>query len=174
MLNKEAEKYVVLLLGVKDDPIPSLWHLHKEMFMASRAIPQINEFFDFAKHYTGPFSLQLDKIINEPLHYSDAYQTHQDLVSLTQSGKNTFQIIINEYKNKFSDLLQTLKLIREMYDKLEKDELLFLIYQTHPEYIKISDQSYLNKDKRIKLVNSLFSKGLITEERYTELKEIEQ
>lgn len=178
-MNEEAEKYIILLLGVKDNPIPSLWHLQKEMFMASRAIPKVNEFFDFEKHYNGPFSPKLQEITKEPLYYDEAYQIHPNLaVSLTQSGKTLFKKIINEYKNneKFSNLLKTLKLTREVYDKLGKEELLFLIYRTYPEYIEVSniyDRLVKNKEKRIRLANSLFSKGLITEERYDELKEIE-
>ena len=114
-MNEEAEKYIILLLGVNDKPISSLWHLQKEMFMVSRANPKVNEFFDFEKHYNGPFSQKLQELTIEPFYFDDAYrfQTKSGIV-LTEIGKKIFENIIQEYKNndKFSDLLKTLKMIR--------------------------------------------------------------
>lgn len=180
VLDEEAKKYIVLLLGIKDDPVPSLWHLQKEMFMVSKAVPKAGELFDFRRHYNGPFSQMLQEITNEPLYYDGAYMVHQNRsVSLTESGRDLFEKIIAEYRHnkKFSDLLKTIRLTREIYDKLGKDELLFLIYQTYPEYIDASniyDRLVANKERPIQLADSLSAKGLITDERREELKEIEQ
>lgn len=179
-MKREAENYIVLLLGVKDDPVPSLWHLQKEMFMISRAVPKVKDFFDFEKHYNGPYSATIQEIVQEPLYYDDAWEIrHRNSVRLTKSGKSLFKKIIATYQDnkKFSDLLKTIKLTREIYDKLTKDELLFLIYQTYPEYIggsNIYDELVLDEEKRIRLAGSLRTKGLITDKRYNELKGIEQ
>ena len=150
------------------------------MFMVSMANPKVGEFFDFKKHYNGPFSQKLQELTIEPFCFDNAYkfQTNSNVV-LTDTGKKIFEDIVQEYKNneKFSDLLKTLKMTREIYDKLSKDELLFLIYRTYPKYMEASnihERLVIDKEKRTQLANSLFSKGLITEERYDELKEIEQ
>ena len=180
MLSEDAEKYIVLLLGVKDDPVPSLWHLQKEMFILSRAVPKVDEFFGFEKHYNGPFSQALQELVNEPLYFGDAYLIHQgDSIILTGSGRRIFKEIVEQYKDnaRFIHLLETVKLTREMYDRLEKEELLFLVYQTYPEYVDASniyDRLVIDTAKRIKLADSLFAKGLITNERHSELKEIVQ
>jgi hypothetical protein len=62
-----------------------------------------------------------------------------------------------------------MKMIRELYDKLSKDELLFLIHVTFPEFRKRS--TYFDKllAKKKKLAKSLLKKGLITEKRFKEL-----
>lgn len=74
MLDKAAEKYIILLLGVKDSPMPPLWHLQKEMFMLSKAAPKVNVFFNFERHYNGPFSQTLQEITDEPPYYDDAWK----------------------------------------------------------------------------------------------------
>lgn len=179
-MNEESEKYIILLLGVKKEPIPSLWHLQKEMFMVSRVNPKVSEYFDFEKHYNGPYSQKLQEIILEPLYFDSAYHVEPNsTVILTANGKKIFEDIKKEYfeNKKFSDLLKTLKLIREIYDALSKEELLFLIYRTYPEYIEASnvyEKLVINERKRKRLANSLLEKGIITEERYAELLEIEQ
>jgi len=64
-----------------------------------------------------------------------------------------------------------------VYDRFEKYELLFLMYRTYPEYTEVSsiyEDLIINEAKRIELADSLFSKGLVTKERCTELKKLEQ
>lgn len=180
MLGEESERYIALLLGVKDKPIPSMWHLQKEMFIASRAVPKINEIFDFKKHYQGPYSQTLQEVTEDPMHLDNVYEIRRDgAVSMTLSGKKYFNKIVEQYKDneRFASLLHALKLTRSVYDKLEREELLFLIYMTYPDYADASniyDELIGNRKNRDRLSRSLFSKGLVTEERYSELKEIEQ
>lgn len=178
-MSEEAEKYIILLLGAKNTPMPSLWHLQKEMFVLSRAIPMINEFFDFERHYNGPFSPILSELVKEPLTYDDAFEMRQQNgpIQVTRHGKEVFKKIVNEHQNneKFSYLLKTIKLTRDVYDKLEKDELLFLFYQTYPEYAEVSNAYHslvLDQETRTKMADSLLAKNLVTEERCKELKEI--
>lgn len=178
-MNEEIERYVVLLLGVIDRPVPSMWHLEKEIFMLSRASPKVQEFFNFEKHYNGPYSPILQEVVTEPLLYKDAYEYDENgKVSLTSHGKTIFRQIKHENKDneKFDALITLLELIRQLYDKLSRDELLFLIYRTYPEYIDFSnvyDKLVLDMRTRIRLAESLLHKGLVTEERYKELIEAE-
>ena len=63
--------------------------------------------------------------------------------------------------------------MRDLYDKLTKDELMFLIYETYPKYTEfsqVSDKLTKNEFIRSKLLNNILSKGLITPERYDELR----
>lgn len=182
MSSEAVEKYMVLLLGVRDRPMPTQWHLQKEMFLLSKAVPKVSEFFDFKKHYNGPFSPALKEILEEPLYYDGAYKIHRDkTIGLTKHGREVFNKIVaeNQDKNgqKFASLLKTISLVRDVYDRLEKDELLFLVYQTYPEHIEASniyDQMVADVKRRTRLAKSMRDKGLITDERYGELMEIGQ
>jgi len=69
----------------------------------------------------------------------------------------------------FKKLHEAMKLIRKLYDKLSRDELLLLVYATYPEYkIKSNVYDRIYK-KRKELAFSLLKKGLITRKRYEEL-----
>ena len=176
MLGEESERYIILLLGVKDKPISSMERLQKEMFVASRTISKINEIFDFEKHHHDPYSQTLQEITKNPPHLVNMYKIQQDgSISITTSGKDYFNKIINQYKGneKFASLLQVLKLTRSVYDKLEQDELSFLIYMTYPDYADTSNiyHKVMNYEKnRDRIANLLLSKRLITKERYDELR----
>jgi hypothetical protein len=64
-----------------------------------------------------------------------------------------------------------MKMVRNLYDKLPTDELLFLIYSTYEDYTEKSTKSkeLLSSPKRERIAESLMRKGLITEKRYAEL-----
>ena len=172
---KVVEEYVVSLLGVEDKPLPTIWHLQKEFFILTKMNPKAQQLFNFVKHYEGPYSEVLQESYKEPMYFEDAFETKSNgEISLTQEGKKTFNEIQNKHSNdpKFTHFMQSLKLIRGIYDKLSKEELLFLIYLTYPKFIEYSnvyDRIVKNEEKRKQLCGSLLKKGLITEERYAEL-----
>ena len=72
---------------------------------------------------------------------------------------------------KFGELISLMKMVRNLYDKLSTDELLFLIYSTYEDYTDKSSKSkeLLSPSKRSLLAKNLLQKGLITEKRYFEL-----
>ena len=91
-----------------------------------------------------------------------------------EEGQKNFAELRNRHihDEKFDQIINSFKLIRDIYDKLTKEELLFLIYITYPEYIEYSnvyDRLVRNEKKKLELSQSLLKKGLITEERYKEL-----
>ena len=177
--NKIAENYIILLLGVKNEPILSSWHLQKEMFMLSKASPTIAKYFEFKQHYNGPYDQHLDEIVKEPLQYDGAWEIKKSQISLTYSGKRIFDTLKKENggNKKFVELLKTIKLVRIMYDRLSNNELLFLIYQTYPTYAvhsNIYETLVVDKNKREELANALLRKGIVTEKRYEELLKIGQ
>jgi hypothetical protein len=168
------EKYIILLVGVIDRPIPSFTHLEKEMFILSKCFPVIQEFFNFQEFHYGAYSLALQEAVQEPFYYEDAFKIEGNKISLSDSGKNEFKKIVSMGKSdKYaSELLSALKLIRELYDKLSVDELLFLIYNTYPESAKFSSVSdkYLKDPKlRQRYAKGLLNKGIISEDKYNEL-----
>lgn len=172
--DKILENYIILLLGVQNKPIPSLWHLQKEMFMLSKANPMIEKYFDFKQHYNGPYNQRLAEITQNPLCYDNAWEVKDTRINLTDNGKQIFETLKQENQSikKFSELLKTIKLIRIMYDKLDKHELLFLIYQTYPTYqdkSSIYEKLVVDDIRRKELANSLLIKGIVTEQRYQEL-----
>ena len=168
------ERYLILLLGVVNRPIPSPLHMQKELFLLSKANPKISEFVYFDKHYKGPYSADLDDVSKDPAYYSDAFKFERsNKLSLMPVGKKIYKKIINENSDnpRFREFLNMIKMIREMYDKLTKNELLFLVYATYGEYTKKSDISdkLLSKASRSKFAKQLFDKGLISKKRVKEL-----
>jgi hypothetical protein len=172
---KVVEEYVVSLLGVVDKPLPTIWHLQKEFFILTKMNPKAQELFHFVRHYEGPYSEVLQESYREPLCYENAFDTNnKGEIILTEQGKKIFYDIKSKYSDnpKFNNLLQSLKLIREIYDKLSKDELLFLVYLTYPGFIERSnvyERLVKNEQRRKQILNNLLKKGVITFDRYEEL-----
>ncbi len=172
---KIVEDYIVSLLGSKEKSCPTIWHLQKELFIFTKMNPKAKPLFNFVKHYEGPFSQIVQDSLKEPVYYEDAFDTKPNgEICLTDEGKKIFSDLRNRYMHdeKFIRLLHSFKLIRDIYDKLTKEELLFLIYVTYPEYIEFSniyDRLVKNEEKRMRLSRNLLKKGLITEDRYKEL-----
>lgn len=173
--NELVERYAILLLGSKENPIPSSLHLQKEMFILSKLKESLKEDLSFQEHYFGPFSQILDEVIKHPAYIKDAFDFERNKIVLSEKGNKEFYEMFkeNSYNNKFLKLISSIKLIRSIYDKLSKEEILFLIYETYPEYTeisKVSDNLIKNKIKREKIIKNLFLKGTITEKRYLEFK----
>ena len=167
------ERYILLLLGVVDRPIPSILHLEKEIFILSNFNPKIKEFIHFEKHYEGPYSQEIKELVECPLYFSSAWEIENGEIKITEKGKELFKKLVQQFKDdpKFIRMLEAIKIIRKLYDKLSREELLLLIYITYPEYrekSKIFDEIY---KKRKEIAESLLEKGLITEERYKEIVE---
>jgi hypothetical protein len=174
--NEEREKFIILLLGAVDRPIPTLWHVQKELFVLSKANPKLQDLFHFEKHYEGAFSQVLHDLVREPCHHEEAYTSDSSNggLRLTQNGRKIYKQILQQYANneKFIRLLDAIKLIREMYDKLSKDELLFLMYLTYPDYVEMSniyDRLVNDKAKRRAIAESLHRKRIVTDDRFREL-----
>jgi len=169
------ERYLLLLLGVKPLAVPSALHLQKEMFLLANFKENLKEELDFKKHYYGPFSQIIEESIKSPSYLSEAFDFTGERVSLSEEGKVEFKKMLEENKNneEFNLILSGVTLIRNIYDKLSREELLFLIYSTYPEYTalsNVSDDLLKNVSNRIRILNSLLLKGVITPERYEELK----
>lgn len=166
------EKYIIVLLGVVDRPIPSIIHLEKEMFLLSKAYPKIKKIIEFSKHNFGPYSDEIRDIIEDSGYTErDLFMKINSKITLTEKGKKKYNELVKKYENdeKFKQLLILAKMIRTLYDKLNEDELMFLIYETYPEYKEKSIKYFSLQEKKKKLIKSMLRKGIITEARFKEL-----
>lgn len=174
---EKIERYIILLLGSLERPMPSIWHLQKELFILSKIIPKIEVLFNFERHYNGPYSSTIQETVDSPFHFENSFEYDaQRRIHLTSLGLDYYDKIVSESQNKknFDALLQVVKLIRIMYDKLSKDELLFLVYKTYPDYTDLSNiYEEWSSQKKKELADSLKKKELITPERHKELLNVE-
>jgi hypothetical protein len=168
------ERYIILLLGVRDRPIPTATHLQKELFALTKANPRMAENISFDKHHFGPFSDDVKSISLNPIYNGDAYvKDESNRLHLTESGKNVFSNLSskNSGNPRFQELLAMMTIVRDLYEDLTVDEVLFLVYVTYGEYTERSSRSehLLSPFKRRQLSRRLLEKGAITSERYDEL-----
>lgn len=171
---KVVENYLVLLLGANDSPIPSIFHVEKELFILSNINPKVKDNFSFEKHYQGPYSQIVKEVLEEPVYYKDAFIFDESGIKLSKTGKKTYLELVstNKSNKRFLVINSLLKLVREIYDKLSKDELALLVYLTYPEYLEfsnISDRLLKNYEVKKKTITKLLSKGLIDNTRAEEL-----
>jgi uncharacterized protein YwgA len=175
MEEQEVIEYTLLLMmGVNKKPLTGT-QLQKEIFILTKVKEDLREGFNYEKHLYGPFSQVLEESLESPSYLTGAFEFKDLKFSLSKEGLLKFNKMVEKYKenNSFQIFLSSLKLIRDLYDELENEELLFLIYETYPEYTeysRISDELLKNKSKRDKITRSLLSKGIITEKRFEELK----
>jgi len=171
------ERYIIVLLGVLDRPIPTELHLQKELFVLSKAVKKINDIIIYEKHHEGPYSADLHDVSFSPIFYPNAYlRDYQRGYILNPEGKVIFEKILaaNSDNQEFVEFLAMSKMVRELYDKLSRDEVLLLIYSTYKDYTEFSSVSdkILSPIKRERLAKSLLKKGVISEKRYKEILEI--
>ena len=111
------------------------------MFVLSKAIPRIGDFVKFQKHYLGPYSEDLSDIVKEPVYFSKAFkQDSKQGYRITEEGKQILDKMIESNKEnpRFLHLISLAKIVRRLYDRLTRDELLLLIYITYNEYTEFS------------------------------------
>jgi hypothetical protein len=176
---KALEKFILLVLGAIDRPI-SVLHLEKEVFLLWNFHPDIREYLNFVKHYKGPFSQEISKIVHHPFYLENCWEyvppnTSIDLgggfVGLTPTGCIEYQRMYSaaQTKNSLLPLLSGIKMVRELYDDLSYEELLLLIYDTYPEYTEFSKVSKDIDRKKVAIAKKLLKNGIIDTERFEEI-----
>jgi len=169
------EDLVIMLVGSKDSPVPSEFHLQKELFIVSNSMPRLKGLLVFEKHYRGPYCQEVDEIYKNPLNYDEIYEIKNRKISLNERGKKVYQDVLEKHKDvkKINLLLNSFKLVRDIYDKFSEDELLYFIYRSYPEYIENSNAYRKLDNNKRKLVEGMLNKKLISKERHDELLENE-
>ncbi|MDI3475369.1 MAG: hypothetical protein PWQ79_1917 [Thermococcaceae archaeon] len=179
------EQYLILLIGVVDTPVPTNLHLQKEFFILRNVAPDLSKIINFEKHMYGPYSPDLNEALKNPIYYPEAFEFYvQDLplvkrmiveISLTPKGKAAFRELLKEYSHAepFREFITIAKAIRLMYDPLNVEELLLLIYSTFKDWTEYSSiyKSLMAPTRRRRLAYELYKKGIISKSKYQELLE---
>ena len=165
------ERYIILLLGVLDEPLPSKIHLQKELFIVTMQNKKLENIFNFEKHHYGQYDANIDYALQSPIYYSNAYKQEKNQIMLSPKGKEYFSYIVNEYKHdeNFIFLLSSLKMIRSIYDNLTIEELLLLMYITYPEYIEKADKWGAIQKNKERISKNLLRKKIISESKFREI-----
>lgn len=175
---KTLEYIILLVLGTSLKNKESILHLQKEVFLIWNFHPGIKEFFNFIKHYKGPFSREISETVRDPMFLYDSwlYLPPEDkdklsggYIEITDLGKEHYQKLVNIMEQQDNEeilhLLTGIKMVTELYDKLNLEELLLLIYETYPKFTTKSNVYYQINNKRKKLAHQLFKKGYIDKEK---------
>jgi len=176
---KALEKFILLTLGAVDRPI-SILHLEKEVFLLWNFHPDIRQYLNFVKHYKGPFSQEISKIVHHPFYLDKCWEyvppvKSDDLgggfVGLTHYGRAEYERMHAAAKKKKTllPLLSGIKMVRELYDELSYEELLLLIYDTYPEYTEFSNISKQIERKKFRIAQNLLKNGIIGTDRFEEI-----
>ena len=89
---KVVEEYIVSILGVEDKPLPSVWHLQKELFILTKMNPNIQKLLKYVPHYEGPYSQVLQESYQEPMCFDDAFETRKnEEIVLTERGEKSIR-----------------------------------------------------------------------------------
>jgi len=179
--NKGLENLILLVLGAKDSKI-SILHLEKEVFLLWNFDPSIRIYLHFIEHYRGPFSPEIPEAIKDPVYLDKSWiyikPSNKDYLSggyvkLTNNGRENYNKLLNDLiKTQNEDLrhlLTGINIVRQLYDKLTSKELLLLIYDSYPKYIKASEEYNKINRNRNTIAKHLKEKGIIDLKRYNSL-----
>jgi hypothetical protein len=166
-----VEQYILMFLGVCADPIPSELHLQKELFIFRNYNKDASESLGFVKRFDGPYSAEVSRAIDSPVHLLGAWKRSDNGIALSPEGMEAFKELVTLFNGvePFSLLFESIKLIRRMYDRLSRDELLLLVFLTYPDNVVESSYSADIYARKETLASSLLSRGLITDGRYNEI-----
>jgi hypothetical protein len=166
-----VEQYILMFLGVCADPIPSELHIQKELFIFRNYNKDASEHLGFVKRFDGPYSAEVSRALDSPVHLLGAWVRSDNGIVLSPEGGEAFKEFVSLFNGvePFSMLLESIKLIRRMYDRLSRDELLLLVFLTYPDYVVESSYSADIYAKKENIASSLLSRGLITYGRYNEI-----
>lgn len=160
------KKIIALLLSGAEKPINSKINFQKELFLLVESYPKFKKMFEFKSNRYGPYSYIAEQIVET---YKDIFDIDKKGVELTHEGKVFSQKSLREMKEKNREnILLTIRLIRSIYDKLNDDEFMFLIYKTYGYTDKSDVVDSLMKNKEM-IAKSIYRKGIISYKRFLEL-----
>lgn len=160
------KQIISLLLSGAKRPIKNKLNFQKELFLLTRAFPKFQSIFNFIPLKFGPYSNDAEFVIENNI---DLFITDSKGLSLSEKGAQFSQQTLDEldYKKRQS-LSKAIYIIRDIYDNLNTDEFMFLIYSTYGFTEKSEKVDELMKKKNV-LAKRLYDKKIITLGRYNEL-----
>lgn len=180
----ETVEYLILLILGKAGGRVSVLNLQKIFFLLWKFHPVVRELVQFVPHFKGPYSQDLQYIINNPTYVIDCWtyipprrgskvdKIVGGYVEITPEGRQIYSLLLNGLTEKAKEdkdalgIISAVDLIVPLYSKLEWDELLFLIYtdETNKEFSTRSELSKEVLERAESIVDRLVKKGVITEE----------
>jgi len=152
-----------LLLAEADNRNPirgKLW-LQKEMFLVSRAVPQLASELGYEPSLKGPMSEALEWNVDQ-LVSVDLLRHEGHAFALTDSGLACARAVSREIGSERRELIEEAK---GLLNGLTKDELLGFVYFLYPDMVTESEELEELMPKRKDLAVRLFEKGKVGLER---------
>lgn len=177
---KGLENLILLVIGSKKKPM-SILHLEKELFIIWNFHPSIKIYLHFIKHYRGPYSPEITETIRDPVYLYDCWKympPKKDYISggyvkITVHGLKEYKRLNQSIKNQndvlLLHLLNSIDIVRQLYDQLDLDELLLLIYDSYPDFIRYSEEYAKINQNRVNIANKLKDKQIIDSKKYISL-----
>lgn len=139
------------------NPIRGKLWLQKEMFLLSRAIPELGSELGYEPSLKGPMSEALEWDVDQLVSVDLLHHEGSSYV-ITESGDVCAKVASREVQP--SDLRAIVE-VKELLNELSKDELLAFIYFLYPDMITESEELEDLLPKREELAVRLFEKGKV-------------
>lgn len=153
----EEEKVILYSLGaLSGSPINNKTKLQKLLFLTSNVFPDYKELIDFEPHLFGPFSEDIEVIIEDLIRIG-LVDNKGDKYFLTGRGISLFS-----HLKPADELMRVIEDFKGFLNDLTNDELLTFVYVSYPEYIEESIKWDQLKGKRVMIALSLLKKQKIS------------
>ena len=162
---EEFHKYMLVLIGTRNEPIKGKTKFQKMMFVLSHIFDEIKDQTDFDSDYYGPYS----EIVESELEYLEQISLvteRNNRIRLTDKGEKYAKQIVESMDKRTLSILNEHK---EFFNDMTKNELLTYIYLAYPETTSGSVVYEPLKPNMEKHVISLIKKEKITPQRAAEL-----
>ena len=134
-IEKGIKRYVLLLLGAADRPIPSFLHLQRELFIVSEKDHGKITNETYLKRGVGA-GFNADADIGFDTGVDIGFEPTSRLYGrdpegnfhITPIGKREYNELVRNHRDdlKFDELLSRTKIVRELYDSMSEEEILYL------------------------------------------------
>jgi len=175
-------EYLILLILGDANQKTSLLHIQKEIFLLWNFDKEINSFFEFVKHYRGPYLDIINESVKHPFILYDCWEyiapekkdkLSGGFVNITEEGKEKYLAFIKDVKSSKNahllHIITAVNILNNLYIHLTEEELLLIIYDSFPEFTKKSNVFDTIQRKKEKLARRMFEADYIEENKFKEL-----
>lgn len=148
---------LLLARAGRGSPIRGKLWLQKEMFLLSRAIPELGSELGYEPSLKGPMSEALEWDVDQLVSVDLLHHEGSSYV-ITKSGDVCAKAASHEVQ---PSELKAIDEVKELLNDLSKDELLAFIYFLHPDMITESEELEDLLPRREKLAVRVFEKGKV-------------
>ncbi len=163
-----VHKFILgLLLDDGAEPIPDTLHLQKAMFLLALARPRLGEECEFAPHYMGPYSENVENAFKD-LTTSGLVQAEKYGKVLRINPKALSEVRVLE-KHMPPDAKEHIHDVKALLNDLNEEEVLVFTYFTYPDMTNRSEVLDKALAHRVPAALSLYRKGKVSLERAAKL-----